>query len=332
MLPKTFKAFRVFENEDQTFSRKIVERKIEDLPAGEVLIRVHYAALNYKDALSATGNKGVTKNYPHTPGVDAAGLVVSSTDPRFRESEPVIVTSYDLGMNTDGGFAEYIRVPADWVVSMPAAIDLRESMIVGTAGFTAGLGLYKMEQLGQKPADGPILITGASGGVGSMAVAILAQAGYEVIASTGKLEAHEYLRRLGATICVGREEANDESKRPLMRPKWSGAIDTVGGNTLATALKACKPNGSVAACGLVASPSLKTTVFPFIINGVNLLGIDSATCPMSLREEVWEKLADEWRVPDIEAIATVVQLDDLDPYIDQILEGKTRGRILIDMA
>lgn len=332
MSDKTFKAFRITEEEEDKFSRKIVDLNINDLPEGEVLIKVHYAALNYKDALSSIGNKGVTRNYPHTPGIDGAGKVTESSSPKFKEGDKVLVTSYDLGMNTDGAFAEYIRVPADWVVHLPEGLDLKECMIIGTAGLTAGIGLFKIEMMGQTPDKGPIAVSGASGGVGSMAVGILAKAGYEVIASSGKESAAEYLKSLGAAEIVDREFVTDDSSRPLIKPKWAGAIDTVGGNTLATLLKGCKSGGSIASCGLVGSPVLSTTVFPFIINGINLLGLDSATFPMKERQQVWDRLADSWRLSNLETIATICSLEELDPYIDQMLKGKTKGRIVVDMG
>jgi len=332
MSTKTFKALRISEDESGNFPRKIVLRNIEDLPAGEVLIQVHFAALNYKDALSSIGNRGVTRNYPHTPGIDGSGVVMSSQSNQFREGDQVIVTSYDLGMNTDGAFAEYIRVPAAWVVRLPAGLDLKEAMIVGTAGLTAGLGLHKLELMGQTPGQGPILVTGATGGVGSMAVGILAKAGYQVIASTGKEDINGFLQSLGASEVVDREYVNDDSSRPLIKPKWSGAIDTVGGNTLATLLKGCQPGGSVATCGLVGSPVFSTTVFPFIINGINLLGLDSANCPMKQRQKVWDNLASIWKLADLEKIATFCQLEGLDPYIDKMLKGLIKGRVVVDMS
>ncbi len=326
-----FKAFRVTENEKGDFIKKIVERKIKDLPEGDVLIKVHYAALNYKDALSAIGNKGVTKQYPHTPGIDGAGTIVGSKVPQFKSGDQVLVTSYDLGMNTDGAFAEYIRVPAAWVIRLPATLSLKESMIIGTAGLTAGIGLYKMERMGQNPEQGPVVVSGASGGVGSMAVSILAKAGYRVIASTGSSSAGEFLKKLGASEVVDRDFINDDSSRPIMRPKWAGAIDTVGGNTLATLLKGCSSEGSVAACGLVSSPILSTTVFPFILKGVNLLGLDSANFPKETRLEVWEKLANDWRIEDLESLATICQLSELDAYIDAMLKGETKGRVIVNL-
>jgi acrylyl-CoA reductase (NADPH) len=329
----SFQALRVVENPDGSFSRSIEQRSLADLPEGEVLVQVMYSGLNYKDALSATGHKGVTRKFPHTPGIDAAGKVAASSDERFPAGQEVIVTSYDLGMNTDGGFAGYIRVPADWVVPLPANLSLRQSMILGTGGFTAGLSLHKMEQGGQHPDMGPILVTGATGAVGSMAVAILAKAGYEVIASTGKASAHDYLKSLGATQIISREEVQDESKRPLLRPQWAGAIDTVGGNTLATVLKACGRNGNVACCGLVGSPKLPTTVYPFILNGINLLGAESAECPMPIRRAVWEKLAGDWCINEhLEQTVTEASLAALnETYIDKILAGANQGRVLVKM-
>lgn len=332
MAIKTFRALRVKENETGKFIRNIIERKLDDLPDGDVLIKVRYAALNYKDALSSVGNKGVTRNYPHTPGIDAAGTVVECKTPQFKAGDKVLVTSYDLGMNTDGAFAEYIRVPEGWVVPLPNGLNLRECMIIGTAGLTAAIGLYKLEMMGQNPEQGPIIISGASGGVGSMAVGILAKAGYQVIASTGKESVEEFLKNIGASEVVDREFANDDSSRPLMKPKWAGGIDTVGGNTLATLLKGCKPGGSVASCGLVGSPNLSTTVFPFIINGINLLGLDSANFPMKERRQIWKRLAQEWKLSDLDSIATMCTLEELDPYVDQILHGTLKGRVVVDMG
>lgn len=332
MSNKLFKAFRITENESGNFARNIIERNIDDLPEGEVLIKIHYAALNYKDALSSIGNKGVTRNYPHTPGIDGSGVVVESESNNFKEGDQVLVTSYDLGMNTDGAFAEYIRVPETWVVPLPDGLSLIESMIIGTAGLTAGIGVYKLQMMEQHPDDGPIAVSGASGGVGSMAVGILAKAGYQVTASTGKEDVKEFLTDLGATTIVDRDFVNDDSSRPLIKPKWAGAIDTVGGNTLATLLKGSKPGGSVASCGLVGSPNLSTTVFPFIINGINLLGLDSATCPMSVRLKVWGKLATVWKLDNLDKVVTRCKLEEVNPYIDQMLKGAVKGRIVVDMS
>lgn len=331
-MEKTFKALVVSETDNNTFVRAIEDKPISALPDHEVLIKVKYAALNYKDALSASGHKGITRNYPHTPGIDAAGEVVKSKDNRFKPGDEVIVTSYDLGMNTPGGFAEYIAVPADWVVPKPDTFTLKDSMVYGTAGFTAGLALLKMEMMGQTPEMGPVLVTGASGGVGSMAVAILSKAGYQVIASTGKKEAHNYLKKLGATKCIDRDEVFDVSNKALIRTSWAGAIDTVGGNTLSTVIRACGHNGNVAVCGLVESPALNITVYPLIIKGVNLLGIESAECNMEMRLRVWKKLANTWYVNLPEESTTFCSLEEINHYIDSILKGKIKGRVVADLT
>ncbi len=328
-----FKALRVTETPAGKFERKIIEREIDDLPTGEVLIKVHYTSLNYKDALSATGNKRITRKFPHTPGIDAAGVVEISRNASFATGEEVLITGYDLGMNTDGGMAEYIRVPGKWIVPKPPEYSLKECMIIGTAGFTAALALYKMQLLGQMPADGPIVVTGATGGVGSMATAILTKAGYSVIAVTGKTEVTEYLQHLGATKIETREFVKDHSEKALLKPRWSGAIDTVGGNTLATLLKACKPEGCVATTGLVDSAQLDTTLYPFILNGVNLVGIGSAETPMEKRITIWEMLAEEWNIKDkLSVIAKEVTLDELNSTcIDTILQGRIMGRVVVKL-
>ncbi len=326
-----FRALRVVKTPLGTFERSIREIEIEDLPPGELLVRVHYSSLNYKDALSATGNKGVTKNYPHTPGIDAAGVVELSRNPLFAANDEVFVTGYDLGMNTSGGFAEYIRVPGAWAIKRPEEFSFDELMTIGTAGFTAAMGLYKMELMGQKPESGPIVITGATGGVGSMAVAIFAKAGYEVIAITGKVNAKEYLLHLGATRVETREFVNDTSGKALLRTKWAGALDTVGGNVLSTLLRACKQDGSVVSTGMVQSSALEGTVFPFILNGVNLLGVGSAETPAATRTIIWDRLRNEWNIKDkLGVIGKQISLEELSTnYIEAILEGKIMGRIVV---
>ena len=332
MIPTQYRALRITETPEGEFKREITEVPLDTLPTfeDEVLIEVHYAALNYKDALSATGNKGVSRKYPHTPGIDAAGEVVSSKHPDFAPGMKVLCTSFDLGMNTPGGFAKYIRVPGSWVLPLPNNFDLRESMVQGTAGFTAGLGLYKMEQMGQTPEMGPLLVTGASGGVGSLAVSIFAKAGYEVIAVTGKPEASEYLKGLGASQIMSREEVTEGGNRPMLKARWAGALDTVGGEMLSAVIRSTGYNGNVAVCGLVASPTFDANVFPFILRGVNVLGVESAECAMPLRKAVWEKLAGPWRVPVSDDMVTEVSLEELnETYIDRILQGKTKGRVLV---
>ena len=329
----SFKAIWVEEKKDGHFERSIIERDIDDLPSGEVLIRVQYSALNYKDALSATGNKGVTRAYPHTPGIDAAGIVELSRSEEFSAGDEVISTGYDLGMNTCGGFGQFIRIPASWIVKKPAIYSLKELMTIGTAGFTAATALYKMELLGQSPAKGPIVITGSTGGVGSLAIAILSIAGYEVIAVSGKENALDYVKHLGASRLEKREWVNDVTGKALLKPQWSGAIDTVGGNTLSTLLKGCKLEGAVASTGLVGSPKLETTVFPFILNGISLIGVGSAEMPMHTKKIIWNKLSDEWNIKDkLSAIAKEVSLEELNTiYIDSILQGNTMGRIVVNL-
>lgn len=326
-----FKALRITETQAGKFERAITELELEDLPPGELLIKVHYSSLNYKDALSATGNKGITKKYPHTPGIDAVGTVELSRNEAFAVDDEVIVTGHDLGMNTDGGFAEYIRVPALWAVKKPLELTSFETMALGTAAITAASALRKMELMGQNPSMGPIVVTGSTGGVGSLAVAILAKAGYEVIAVTGKSNAKEYLQHLGAARIENRDFVNDTSGKFLLRPKWAGAIDTVGGNILHTLLKACSLEGNVVSTGLVSSPKLDATVYPFILNGVSLLGIGTAETPMSTRLLIWNKLLNDWNVKDkLNVIAREVTLEELNnTYIDSILAGKIMGRIVV---
>lgn len=324
-----YQAFVIRENNDGTFSRKIESKSTLELPEHEVLIQVKYAALNFKDALSSSGHKGITREFPHTPGVDACGIVISCKTAEFNAGDKVIVTSYDFGMNTSGGFQEYIRVPSAWPVKLPEGMNLEEAMILGTGGFTAALSLYKMKQNGQNPSMGPILVTGSTGGVGSMAVSILSEQGYEVIASSGKKESHPYLKDLGATTIISREEVNDQSGRPLLKPKWAGAIDTVGDNTLATCIKACSRNGSIAVCGLVESEKLETTVYPFILNGINVLGIETAETPRKIRLLIWELLAKEWKPKKLDSMKKLIGLEELNGYIDAMLQGKSKGRVVV---
>jgi acrylyl-CoA reductase (NADPH) len=329
MSDKTFQALVVSETEDKKYIREIKERTLADLPEGEVLVRVRYSSLNYKDVLSAIGNKGVTKNYPHTPGIDAAGVVAESRSPDFQPGEEVIVTSYDLGMNTPGGFSQYIRVPAAWVVKRPEGLSLREAMIFGTAGFTAALSVYRLMEGGVKPDQGKILVSGATGGVGSVAVSILAQEGYEVTAVSGRAATREYLQEIGAHEVVSTEETTDTSGRPLLKDRWAGSIDTVGGPLLATTIRSVRYGGVVTCCGNVASPDLPLTVYPFILRGVTLIGIDSQNCPMPTRVQVWHKLAQKWKVPHLERITTETDLEGLNEQIDLMLNRQHRGRTIV---
>ena len=320
------------------FVREVSEKSIDELPAGDVLIKVRYSSLNYKDALSATGNKGVTRNYPHTPGIDAAGIVEESGNNQFKKGDEVLVTGYDLGMNTSGGFAEYVRVPADWVVKLPAGLSLKESMMLGTAGLTAGLSVYKLDEAGIDPAcretgkEGEIIITGATGGVGSIALALLSKLGYSTVASTRKKEKENYLKELGAKLIINSDELDDKSGKPLLNRRWKGAVDTVGGNILSTVIRSLDYRCSVASCGNALSPDFNITVFPFILRGVNLLGINSAETPMDLRKNIWQKLAGEWKPNNLENIITECSLEELNEKIDLILQGIITGRILVNLS
>ncbi len=325
----SYKALIVEEIQKHEFTRTWKEAFTHDLPVGDVLIRVHYSSLNYKDALSATGNRGVTKQYPHTPGIDAAGVVVESDVDMFKKGEEVIVTSYDLGMNTAGGFGQYIRVPADWVVKLPKGLDLKQSMIFGTAGFTAGMSIYKLTRT-IKPGDGKILVTGATGGVGSLSAGILSHLGYSVTGISGKTDT-ALLDNLGVKDVINRQTFLENTKLPILKPQWAGAIDTVGGNILATAIKSTKIDGIVTCCGNVASPDLPINVFPFILRGISLLGIDSQHCPMEFRTRVWEKLSSDWKFDMLDKIYDEIVPEQLDDKIEQMLKGQMKGRVLVNL-
>ena len=325
-----YKAFVVREVNDG-YLGSIEEKDISLLPPGEVLIKVEYSSLNYKDALSATGSKGVTKNYPHTPGIDAAGVVAGCSDDSFIIGDKVIVTGYDLGMNTSGGYQGYIRVPSSWVVKCPEELSLKEAMMYGTAGFTAALSVYKLLGGRVKPSDGKVLVTGATGGVGSIAVAILGKLGYSVTGVTGKPDKKQMLMDLGAEDTISREDADDKSGRPLLKSLWAGVIDTVGGNILSTAIKSTKYNGVVTSCGNAMSPKLDLSVFPFILRGVSLLGVDSVQCPMELRKEIWQLLATDWKV-DLSSSTQEISLVELNEKIEMILKGGVAGRYLVKIG
>ena len=325
----SYKALIVEEPEKNNFVRQIKNANINDLPKGDVLIRVLYSSLNYKDALSATGNRGVTRQYPHTPGIDAAGIVEESLVDTIKKGEKVIVTSYDLGMNTSGGFGQYIRVPKDWVVKLPDGLDLKQSMIFGTAGFTAGMSIFKLIQT-IRPEHGDILVTGATGGVGSLASGILSHLGYCVTAVSGKTDT-SLLNNLGVKAILSRNDFLKNTKPPVLKPQWAGAIDTVGGEILATAIKSTKQDGIVTCCGNVASPDLPINVFPFILRGISLLGIDSQHCPMAFRSKVWKNLATDWKFDYLDSIYEEIVLDQLNDKIQLILKGELKGRTLVNL-
>ncbi|HEY2882944.1 MAG TPA: YhdH/YhfP family quinone oxidoreductase [Pirellulales bacterium] len=314
---------------DGKIVRQLTENPLAELPAGEILVRVQYSSLNYKDALAATGHPGVVNQFPHVPGIDAAGTIVESKNSLFKVGEEVIVTSFNLGAGQWGGLAEYIRVPAEWVVPLPKGLSLRESMILGTAGFTAAMCLEAIVRQQIGPECGEVVVTGASGGVGTIAVAILSLAGYKVCAISGKPTVANLLRKLGAVEVLPREAVVDSSRKPLLKPRWAAAIDTVGGSTLATLLASLQPLGCVAACGLVGGVDLPTTVYPFILRGVTLSGIDSAWYPAALRPALWSKLAGPWKPAMLNELATEVSLGQIEPKIDEILAGKTVGRIVV---
>jgi len=327
----TFKALVVEETEDGQFERTVKDWPFRRLPDNDVLVKVHYSSLNYKDALSASGNKGVTKKYPHIPGIDAAGVVAESRNKRFKKGDRVIVTGYDLGQNTSGGFGQFIRVPGDWLVPLPAGLSLRESMIMGTAGFTAAIGIRHLRHNNIEPGDGRILVTGATGGVGTMAVGILSKLGYEIVAATGKMERESFLKETGASEVIHRDKVQDQSSKPLLSSHWAGAIETVGGLMLDTTIRQMQHNGVVACCGNVLGHELHTNVYPFILRGVSLMGIDSGNCLMDLRRKLWEKLAAEWKPKNLDKLAKKRSLEELNNEIEKILNGKQVGRVLLDL-
>ena len=281
-----FKAF-VTEETDEGFVSKVVERSLEDLPEGDVLIKVLFSSLNYKDALSASGNKGVSRNYPHSPGIDAAGIVEESNSDEFSIGDEVIVTGYDLGMNTSGGFSEYIRVPKEWIIKKPDNLELEESMAYGTAGLTAGLCVRKILISGIKPDDGEVFVTGATGGVGIVAVMLLAKLGFDVVAITGKDTETDLLKSLGAKEVINRSEFEGEMKSPLAKPRWAGGVDAVGSDILSNLISASHQRAAIACCGMVGGVNLNTSIFPFILRGLSLLGIDSAETLIEVKKEIW---------------------------------------------
>ena len=329
-MQETFAAY-VVDKKDDRVEGEITTLSVDQLSAGEVTIAVEYSSLNYKDALAATGQGGVVRNYPHVPGIDAAGTVVDSQSTEIAVGDRVLVTGYDLGVGAFGGYAAYVRVPAAWVVQTPATLTTFEAMALGTAGFTAAMCLLAMERNGTRPDQGPILVTGATGGVGSLAVNILAQQGYTVAASTGKADQHGYLQQLGASQILSRDEVSltGDRLRPLLRGTWAGAVDTVGGATLSYLLRTTNYGGNIALCGLVGGHDFAGTVIPFLLRGINLLGIDSAACPMPYRQTIWQRLATDLKPRHLDQIAQVITLRDLPGAMAAILKGQSKGRLLV---
>ncbi len=331
MLPEMFRCCLVKKTGKDNIGSAVESRPLRDLPVGEVLIEVAYSSVNYKDALAVTGHPGVTRKFPHVPGIDAVGTVVESSSPDFRVGAPVLVTSYELGVERWGGWAQYVRVPAAWVVPLPSGLPMSDSMVLGTAGLTAGLCIDALQHHDVLPNVGEVIVTGATGGVGSLAVMLLAKIGYTVVAVSGKSDRVEWLKSLGASRVVARDEVLDASNRPLLSARWAGAVDTVGGTMLASLLRSVQNEGCVAACGLVGGAELNTSVYPFILRGVTLRGVDSAWCPMQRRRKVWNLLGGPWKLDSMNAISHTIGMAELTSTAQQLLAGNNVGRAVVDV-
>jgi putative YhdH/YhfP family quinone oxidoreductase len=323
-----FKALRVYENENGKYEQKIENQSLDNLPANNTLIRVKYSSLNYKDALSAIGNKGVTKHYPHTPGIDAAGEIVETTSTDFKAGDEVIVTGFDLGMDTWGGFSQYIRVPDTWLIPKPERLSLRHAMSLGTAGLTAGLSVSELF-LNDIEERGTIIISGATGGVGILSLSILSRYDYNLIAVSGNEKKYDMLKKLGAHQIITRDQLKEKLDKPMLSGEYSGAIDVAGGDTLSSILKRISYGGTVTCCGLVDSPKLSTTVFPFILRGIRLIGIDSVESDLNYRKKIWNMFANEWKFDFLEGTLTECSLDEVPEFIPKILNGEITGRVVI---
>ena len=326
-----FKVYRVHEA-DKKVSARFEEMSISELDAGEVVIRVAYSCVNYKDALAVTGAGRVIRRFPCVGGIDLSGTVVESGDARFRKGDAVLATSYDLGVSHDGGFAEYARVPADWIVPMPRGMTLFEAMALGTAGYTAALGVVRMEQNGLKPANGPVVVTGATGGVGSIAIDMLSKLGFAVTALTGKQSETAYLKGLGAKEVMLRSGLDLSKVKPIDKMLWAGAVDNLGGETLSWLMSTMQQSGTIASIGNAASPNFSATVFPFILRGVSLLGIDSGYTPMPLRRDVWQRLATDMKPDHLKDLVRTVPFEEIGGTFDKLIKGQMRGRFVVDMA
>lgn len=328
-MSELFKAFMVNKTED-TFTAELKQISLNDLPEADVLIKVFYSSINYKDGLASIPDGKIIRSYPFIPGIDLAGVVVTSKDPRFQEGDEVIATSYEIGVSHYGGYSEYARLPGDWIVPLPKSLSLKEAMVFGTAGFTAALSVQRLEDNGLTPDKGKVLVTGATGGVGSTAVAMLAKRGYDVVASTGKASEHEYLHKLGAKEIISREDVYSGKIKPLDKQLWAAAVDPVGGEYLASILSKIQYNGSVAVSGLTAGGNVPTTVFPFILRGINLLGIDSVYCPMEVRKKLWERMSSDLKPEGlVDSISEEITLEELSHTLPLILKGQAKGRFLV---
>ncbi|MBB6733738.1 acryloyl-CoA reductase [Cohnella zeiphila] len=330
---ETYQALTV-DWKDSRLAAEIREYAMNDLPEGEVTIRVAYSGVNYKDGLASIPEGKIVRHYPHVPGIDLAGTVIASSDPAFREGDEVLVTGYGLGVSHPGGFSQVARVPAAWVVPLPPGLSAKAAMAIGTAGFTAALSVHRLEENGLAPGQGPVLVSGATGGVGSWAVAMLARSGYEVTASSRKSAEADYLKGLGAGGAISPADLESPDNRPLSRERWAGAVDPVGGPFLPGVLGSVRYGGSVALSGLTGGTDYAATVFPFILRGVNLLGIDSVQCPMGLRRTVWSRIASEWRPDDalLEAVSHEIALSELPDALAQVLQGRMRGRAVVALS
>ena len=324
-----YKAF-VTKESDSDFSNSIENLSVADLKDNDLIIKVSYSSLNYKDALSASGNKGVTREYPHTPGIDAVGEVIESNSSDFKTGEKIIVTGYDLGMNTYGGFGQYISIPATWAISLPNELSEAEAMSIGTAGLTAGLCVRKLLQNDLTPDSGDVLVTGASGGVGSVAVMVLSKLGFNVVALTGKQDQVDYLESLGASSVIIRSQMEEQGK-PLQKGIYQGGVDTVGGNILSNFISQTSQRGAITCCGNVASDKLETSIFPFILRGVTLIGIDSAESLLEVKKEIWNNFSNDWKI-DLEKITKEVFLESLSDEVEKILKGNQVGRIRVNLG
>ncbi|HUX90799.1 MAG TPA: oxidoreductase [Gallionellaceae bacterium] len=327
----SYRAYRIFNEDNKTVSRW-VELTLDDLDPGEVVIRTAYSSVNYKDALAATGAGKVIRRFPCVGGIDVSGVVESSLDARFKPGDEVLVTGYDMGVAHDGGFSERVRVPADWVVRLPKGLSLHDAMALGTAGFTAALSIHRLEQNDVKPENGKVVMTGASGGVGSLAICMLKNLGYHVVAITGKDSEHDYLKALGAAEVLPRSVIDLNSTRPLEKSLWAAALDSVGGATLAWLTRTMQQNGVIASFGNAGGVELNTTVLPFILRGVRLIGIDSAATAMPVRQKIWHRLANDLRPQQLDLLAHTVSFEQLPQVFPKMLSGESRGRTVIKIA
>jgi acrylyl-CoA reductase (NADPH) len=326
-----FKALLVEEVANKQFTLNIVNRSLTDLPENDLLVNVHYSSLNYKDALSASGNKRVSSHFPHTPGIDAAGVVINDKTGTFSPGDEVLIFGYDLGMNTPGGLGQMISIPAKWAVKRPENLSLKEAMTYGTGGLTAALCVQKLEKMGARPEDGPVAVTGATGGVGSISIALLKQLGYSVVAFSGKPEQTEHLKSIGADEVFHRDELNEAADLPMGKERWAHGIDTLGGDYLGNLLKQIKSGGGVSACGLAASATLSSSVYPFIIRGISLLGVDSVYIPLSDKQHIWQRVASDMKLPNLQDLCEEISLEQTPEYLQRFMQAKVVGRYLVNL-